>query len=75
MTINFNYDKNFTSNYVDNQTKESPFINMLNVGYKSVVYVKLLLQNYPELFDNNAASIFYIENAGKTIKPELLYLR
>ena len=74
MTINFNYDKNFTSNYVDKQTEESPFISMLNIGYKSIVFAKLLLQNYPELFGDEAAAIFYIENAGKTIKPELLYL-
>lgn len=74
MTFNFNYDKNFTSNYVDKQIEESPFVSMLNIGYKAVVYTKLVFQNYPELFGEEGSSIFYIENAGKTIKRELLYL-
>ena len=74
MTINFNYDRNFTSNYVDKQLEESPFVEMLNVGYKGLTFVKQLFRNYPYLFGDNASTLFYIEYAGKTIKPEILYL-
>jgi len=72
--LNFNYDKNFTSNYVCKQLEESPFVNMMNVSFKAITFTKNLFFNFPKLFDDNASSLFYIECCGRTIKLEYLYL-
>ena len=74
MTINFNYDKKFTENYVNAQIESNADINVMNIGYTGFVFLKQLLQNYPELFDKNGSILFYIECGGKTIKPDFLYL-
>lgn len=74
MTINFNYDRKFTENYVNAQIENHSDINLLNIGYKGFTFMKQLLQNYPEFFDKNGSVLFYIECGGKTIKPDFLYL-
>ena len=74
MTINFNYDKKFTENYVKSQIENYSDINVMNIGYKGFVFLKQLFQNYPELFDKNGSILFYIECGGKTVKADFLYL-
>lgn len=72
--LNFSYDKDFTSNYVDRQLQQSPFINMLNSAYKAVTFTKDIFINYPDYFGDNASSLFYIECCGRSVKIEYLYL-
>lgn len=74
MTINFNYDKQFTEKYVKSQIDNYSDINVMNIGYKGFVFLKQLFQNYPELFDKNGSILFYIECGGKTVKSDFLYL-
>ena len=74
MTINFNYDKRFTENYVNAQIESETDINVMNIGYTGFVFLKQLFQNYPELFDKNGSILFYIECGGKTVKADFLYL-
>lgn len=74
MTINFNYDKKFTEAYVNAQTDSYADIDVLNIGYKGLTFLKQVFKNYPEYFSNLGSVLFYIECGGKTIKPDFLYL-
>lgn len=75
MTLNFNYDKNFVSNWVKTNTKESEdVVELMTNDFIGLNYVKTLFRNYPELFDDNSAILFYIEYAGRRVRGDYLYL-
>lgn len=75
MSLNFNYDANFTNNWVKTNTKESEeVVEMMTDHFSGFTYLKSLFRNYPELFDNDSATLFYIEYAGRRVSSDYLYL-
>ena len=75
MALNFNYDQNFTNNWVKTNTKESEeVVEFMTNNFIGLNFVKTLFRNYPELFDDNSAVLFYIEYAGRRVNSNYLYL-
>ena len=68
------YNKDFQESVVKSKTDNfNPIQEIIGNKYKAIEFTNKIFEQYPELMDGKASTLYYILNAGQSKKTSVLY--